>query len=63
MYFLSSPTDGHLDCFQFFTITKNIAVDILLTCASLGTCERVSLGYKSRGGTARFTRYCHFQHH
>lgn len=51
---------------SFSSLTKNIAIDILFAIASLGTHGRISLGYKSRGGIARFvnmpifniTSYC-----
>lgn len=45
---------------RFSKLTKNIAIDILLMSASLGTRGRVSLGYKFEGGIARFIRYAHF---
>lgn len=43
LYLVSLPTDGHLGCFQYFAITDNPAVPVLVnvcwcTLASIERC-------------------------
>lgn len=58
-WFIHSPVDGHLDCFQCLAIMKNATVNIH-TQAFIQTCVFISLGQIPRSRIAESYGICTF---